>query len=180
MLPLPGSPAETRLGGTPAAGGGAGLRPGSRGSGADDSATTRLDVDDLARVRRTRAPSGGTDAGPAGAPNGTPTAPPPAQQAAGASSPVRQGPPPPPPPPAAEPGEEQVDDSTREAVARLDDEVLVIDEEPLFHLGRCRYLYGREVIGLPASEALELGFGGCSWCTPVAALSEQRGADTRR
>lgn len=173
---MPGSPAETRLGGTPAAG--AGARSGSRGSGADDSATTRLDVDDLARVRRTRAPSGSTDATAAGAPG----APPPAQQPAGASGPARQGPPPPPPPPppATEPDEEQIDDAAREAVGRLDDEVLVIDEEPLFHLGRCRYLYGREVIPLPASEALELGFSGCSWCTPVAALTEQRGADTRR
>jgi len=73
-----------------------------------------------------------------------------------------------------------VDDTALQAVAGLDDEVLVIDEEPLFHLGRCSYLYGREVIPLPASEAVELGFTGCSWCTPVAALTGPRSADSRR
>jgi hypothetical protein len=86
---------------------------------------------------------------------------------------------PPPPPPAAQPEEEVVDDAARQAVAGIDEEVLVIDEEPLFHLGRCSYLYGREVIPLPASEAVELGFTGCSWCTPVASLTGAS-ADSRR
>ena len=65
-------------------------------------------------------------------------------------------------------------------VSSLDDEVVVIDEEPRFHLGRCSYLYGRETIPLPVSEAVELGFTGCAWCGPVQALSEQRGVDSRR
>jgi hypothetical protein len=108
-------------------------------------------------------PPGGAPGGPGGAPGGA--APPP---------------PPPPPPPASQPEEETVDDTTLQAVSGLDDEVLVIDEEPLFHLGRCSYLYGREVIPLPASEAVELGFTGCSWCTPVAALTGPRSADSRR
>lgn len=87
---------------------------------------------------------------------------------------------PPPPPAAEEPDEEQPDAAAVEAVSTLDDEVLVIDEQPRFHLGRCSYLYGREVVPLPVGEALELGFTGCSWCRPVRALAEQHSADSRR
>jgi len=225
MLPLPGTPAEARLGGgSAAATTTTGRAPASEG---DDAATMRLDMGDLARMRQVPPDGAGPadqagDAGGAGAPvDGAPAgdgarAPAgqaPAGQAPGGQAPVAQGqapvgqgpaggpppagqapgrppagPPPggppggapPPPPPASQPEEEAVDDTAREAVAGLDDEVLVIDEEPLFHLGRCSYLYGREVIPLPVSEAVELGFTGCSWCTPVASLSGPRSADSRR
>ncbi|HWN28109.1 MAG TPA: hypothetical protein VNP37_14170 [Actinomycetospora sp.] len=200
-LPLPGTPAEARLGVAAA-----GARPAAadapsgppRGgpyADGDDAATTRLDMADLARMRQVPADGAGRPAeadgngasgapagqgqaaqAPAGAPPGRPAGGPPPAGAPG-------GPPggaPPPPPPASQPEEETVDDTALQAVAGLDDEVLVIDEEPLFHLGRCSYLYGREVIPLPASEAVELGFTGCSWCTPVAALTGPRSADSRR
>jgi hypothetical protein len=84
-----------------------------------------------------------------------------------------------PPVRAPEPEDENPDAASLEVVAVRVDEVLVIDEEPHFHLGRCGYLFGREVIPLPVSEALELGFAGCSWCSPVRALAEQH-ADIRR
>lgn len=103
----------------------------------------------------------------AGAPGGAPMA-----------SGWNAGPPAPPEP--QEPGEETPDGAALATVSTRDDEVLVIDEEPRFHLDRCGYLYGRDVIPLPVSEALELGFTGCSWCAPVTALAEQHGADTRR
>ena len=215
-LPMPGTPAEARLGGGPARTG-APSTPGgtpSRGApgqpGGDEAATTRLDMNDLARMRQVQAdgapPAGRSDAGAAngGPPPGQPPQgpprvrrrPPQGQPPQGAGRPPGGPPPggppaggpppggapsaPPPPPPASQPEEEVVDDAARQAMAEHDDEVLVIDEEPLFHLGRCSYLYGREVIPLPASEAVELGFTGCSWCTPVAALTGPRSADTRR
>lgn len=78
------------------------------------------------------------------------------------------------------PAEESTDPRQVDIVSGLDIEVLVIDEEPLFHLGRCAYLTSRDVIPLPVSEAIDLGFAGCSWCSPVTALAEQHGADTRR
>jgi hypothetical protein len=84
------------------------------------------------------------------------------------------------PPAPDEPDEETPDDADLSAVAARDDEVVVIDEEPLFHLDRCGYLYGKEVIPLPVSEAIDLGFTGCSWCAPVTTLAEQTGADSRR
>ena len=212
-LPMPGTPAEARLGGgraptgAPSTPGGTPSRGAPGQPGGDEAATTRLDMNDLARMRQVQAdgaaPAGRPDAGAAngGPPPGQPPqGPPPGQspqgqppQGAGrppggpppggpAGGPPPGGAPsaPPPPPPASQPEEEVVDDAARQAMAEHDDEVLVIDEEPLFHLGRCSYLYGREVIPLPASEAVELGFTGCSWCTPVAALTGPRSADTRR
>jgi hypothetical protein len=95
--------------------------------------------------------------------------------AAGHGGPPRGGP----PPRAPQPEDENPDQATLDAVVTRVDEVLVIDEEPHFHLGRCGYLFGREVIPLPVSEALELGFAGCSWCEPVRGLAEQH-ADSRR
>lgn len=86
----------------------------------------------------------------------------------------------PPPMRAPEPEDETPDAASLDVVVARVDEVLVIDEEPHFHLGRCGYLFGREVIPLPVSEAIELGFAGCSWCSPVRSLAEQHGADSRR
>ncbi len=109
----------------------------------------------------------GRSGGPGGPGNGVP--------AGNGGAPPRGGP----PARAPEPEDENPDAASLEIVAIRVDEVLVIDEEPHFHLGRCGYLFGREVIPLPVSEALELGFGGCSWCAPVRTLAEQH-ADSRR
>jgi hypothetical protein len=65
------------------------------------------------------------------------------------------------------------------AVAELDDEVLVVDELPRYHLGGCRSLAGSPVIPLAAREAVELGFTPCAWCTPDRVLSARHRAPVR-
>jgi hypothetical protein len=55
-------------------------------------------------------------------------------------------------------------------IAALDDEVVVVDGRPRYHLRECGTLDGRESEGLPVSEAAELGFTPCAQCAPVAGL----------
>jgi len=89
------------------------------------------------------------------------------------------GPPVDPEPPAdGEPSEESPGPAATAAVAGLQDEVVVVDERPRFHLGACAFLPGRQVIALPVAEAVELGFSPCGWCTPVQVLHERRRAST--
>ncbi|WP_224386458.1 ABC transporter permease [Pseudonocardia sp. ICBG1293] len=64
-------------------------------------------------------------------------------------------------------------------VTRLSDEVLVIDEHPRYHMQTCRALAGRSVIPLPVSEAVELGFTPCAWCSPNHVLGERHPAQAR-
>jgi hypothetical protein len=64
-------------------------------------------------------------------------------------------------------------------VAGVEDEVLVVDELPRYHLAGCRSLAGIPVISLPAREAVELGFTPCAWCTPDRALSARHRAPAR-
>ncbi|OLS99420.1 hypothetical protein BJF90_39050 [Pseudonocardia sp. CNS-004] len=82
------------------------------------------------------------------------------------------------PPPAAdaEPPEEQADSTAESVVAGLEAEVLVVDEQPRYHLSSCRGLVGKATIPLPAREAVELGFTPCGWCTPVRMLGSQEHA----
>ena len=61
----------------------------------------------------------------------------------------------------------------------VEDEVLVVDELPRYHLAGCRSLAGIPVIPLPAREAVELGFTPCAWCTPDRALSARHRAPAR-
>jgi len=82
----------------------------------------------------------------------------------------------PPAGPDGEPPEETVDDAVAAAVAGSQDEVVVVDERPRYHVGQCPFLPGRPVIALPVAEAVELGFSPCGWCTPVRVLDERRGA----
>jgi hypothetical protein len=94
------------------------------------------------------------------------------------------GPPPglpdlPPLGPDGAPPEEPRDADAAALVAELDDEVLVVDELPRYHLGGCRSLAGRPVIPLPAREAVELGFTPCAWCTPDRALAGRHRAGAR-
>ena len=63
------------------------------------------------------------------------------------------------------PPEEPRDADAAVLVAGLDDEVLVVDELPRYHLAECRSLNASSVIRLPAREAVELGFTPCAWCT---------------
>lgn len=77
-------------------------------------------------------------------------------------------------------GPEEPHDATLAGlVARLPDEVLVVDEHPRYHVPACRALSGRPVIPLPVSEAVELGFTPCGWCSPNRALGERHPAQVR-
>lgn len=67
-----------------------------------------------------------------------------------------------------------------ERVADHDEEVIVIDGRPRFHLLECAhletYLTGAESEPVPLWEAVELGFTPCARCTPIASLlSPDRG-----
>ncbi|BBG03075.1 MULTISPECIES: hypothetical protein [Pseudonocardia] len=75
--------------------------------------------------------------------------------------------------------EEPRDPTLAGLVARLPDEVLVIDEHPRYHVQTCRALPGRAVIPLPVSEAVELGFTPCGWCSPNRSLGERHPAQVR-
>ncbi|MDT7578126.1 MAG: hypothetical protein QOH17_4459 [Pseudonocardiales bacterium] len=78
-----------------------------------------------------------------------------------------------------DPPEEPLDQSAAGIVAGLDDEVLVIDEQPRYHVDTCRAVTMQPSIPLPAREAVELGFTPCGWCTPDAVLSERHQASAR-
>ena len=78
-------------------------------------------------------------------------------------------------PTTGEPGEEDVEVTDLLLVVDLDDEVLVVDEHPRYHLPGCPALEGREGIGLPMVEARTDGFTPCATCRPVRHL-----ADTER
>jgi hypothetical protein len=77
------------------------------------------------------------------------------------------------------PPEESRDVDAAALVAGVDDEVLVVDELPRYHLGGCRSLSGIPVIPLPAREAVELGFTPCAWCTPNRTLATRHRAPVR-
>jgi hypothetical protein len=71
-----------------------------------------------------------------------------------------------------EPGEEDVEVTDLLLVVDLDDEVLVVDEHPRYHLPGCPFLEGRDGIGLPMVEARTDGFTPCAACRPVRHLAE--------
>jgi hypothetical protein len=77
------------------------------------------------------------------------------------------------------PPEEPRDADAAALVAELDDEVVVVDELPRYHLGGCRSLGGSPVIPLPVREAVELGFTPCAWCTPDRSLAARHRAPVR-
>ncbi len=72
-----------------------------------------------------------------------------------------------------EPPVEEGDAGAAALVARLEDEVLVIDEHPRYHVAGCRTLLAAPSIPLPAREAVELGFSPCGWCTPDRTLASR-------
>jgi hypothetical protein len=79
----------------------------------------------------------------------------------------------------AEAPEESVDPVVARVAATVEDEVLVIDEQPRYHLMGCRALAAQQTIPLPAREAVELGFTPCGWCSPAAVLDARHPASAR-
>ncbi|GEL20947.1 hypothetical protein [Pseudonocardia asaccharolytica] len=86
---------------------------------------------------------------------------------------------PPPLGPGGEPPEEPRNADAAALVAELEDEVVVVDELPRYHLAGCRSLPGKPIIPLPVREAVELGFTPCGWCTPDRVLSGRHPAQVR-
>ncbi|MGI5129373.1 hypothetical protein ACQEVB_21380 [Pseudonocardia sp. CA-107938] len=78
-----------------------------------------------------------------------------------------------------EPPVEQSEPAAAALVATLEDEVVVIDEQPRYHVVGCKGLTAHEPIPIPAREAVELGFTPCGWCSPDRTLAERHPAATR-
>lgn len=80
-------------------------------------------------------------------------------------------------PDADDPDDEPLPQAVRPAdavrVAQMDDEVLVVDGRPRYHMADCAHLVGKLTEGLPVSEAVELGFSPCGLCRPVDRLVAQ-------
>ncbi|MFG1674898.1 hypothetical protein [Micromonospora sp. NPDC049282] len=55
-------------------------------------------------------------------------------------------------------------------LARLSDQVRVVDGHPRFHLDDCPHLVGRLDEPLPVAEAVGLGFTPCAHCAPATTL----------
>lgn len=77
--------------------------------------------------------------------------------------------------PPGEPGIEKVSLGELARIAGREDEVVVVDGRPRYHVRSCSHLADRESEGLPVSEASELGFTPCATCAPVAALLARSG-----
>lgn len=74
------------------------------------------------------------------------------------------------------PGEEDTDAADLLVVYELTDEVIVVDEQPRYHLARCRWPDHEHVVRLPVREARDLGFTPCDRCRPDKALARQHRA----
>jgi hypothetical protein len=72
--------------------------------------------------------------------------------------------------PPDEPVAQQVSAADAARVARMTNDVLVIDGRPRYHLAGCVHLLGRDSEALPVHEAAELGFTPCGLCEPDSAL----------
>jgi hypothetical protein len=81
-----------------------------------------------------------------------------------------------------EPPEEATDATDLLVVSGLYAEVRVIDERPRYHLAKCTWVGARPTLGLPVSEARQLGFTPCSLCGPDAVLARRHreGSGARR
>ncbi|MFI6757794.1 hypothetical protein ACIBF5_01435 [Micromonospora sp. NPDC050417] len=69
-----------------------------------------------------------------------------------------------------EPAAQRVDPADAARVARMTDDVLVVDGRPRYHLADCPHLRDRETEPLPVGEAVGLGFTPCAICAPDTAL----------
>jgi hypothetical protein len=72
--------------------------------------------------------------------------------------------------PADEPLPQKVSPADAVRVARLDNEVLVVDGRPRYHVPDCPHLVGKLTEPIPVNEAVELGFSPCGLCRPVERL----------
>ena len=84
--------------------------------------------------------------------------------------------------PEDEPAEEATDATDLLVVSGLYAEVRVIDERPRYHLAKCTWVGPRPTLGLPVSEARQLGFTPCGLCGPDAVLARRHreGTGARR
>jgi hypothetical protein len=73
----------------------------------------------------------------------------------------------------ADPGEEQTDAADLVIISELEEEVVVVDEYPRYHVTACAWLVDRDTIPLGVSEARKLGFTPCVACKPDATLATQ-------
>ncbi|MGH3520389.1 MAG: hypothetical protein ACRDQ7_24000 [Haloechinothrix sp.] len=69
------------------------------------------------------------------------------------------------------PAEEDTDAADLLIVCDLDDQVIVVDEYPRYHLLGCSWLVDRDTIPIAIAEARELGFTPCAMCGPDAVLA---------
>jgi hypothetical protein len=72
-----------------------------------------------------------------------------------------------------DPPVEEVEVTDLLLVVDLEDEVLVIDEHPRYHLAGCVHVAGRTTIPLPLDEARTDGFTPCAVCAPDSTLAER-------
>jgi hypothetical protein len=129
----------------------------------------------LARRRISASVAGGTPAAPgrsmSAAASSTPD-----QAAAGASAgadePAAVGVPAE-PQDLSDPDVEDVEVTDLLLVVDLEDEVLVVDEHPRYHLAGCIHLRGRTPISLPHDEARAEGFTPCAACEPDHSLADR-------
>jgi hypothetical protein len=73
-----------------------------------------------------------------------------------------------------EPSEQILNAADAVALARLRDQVVVVDGRPRFHVPECLHLLGRRVERLTVKEAVELQFTACAQCQPVSRLLARR------
>jgi hypothetical protein len=69
-----------------------------------------------------------------------------------------------------DPGEEETPEADAAVLADLEDEVVVVDEHPRYHLRTCAWLGPRDLIPIGVGEARQLGFTPCDRCRPNATL----------
>jgi len=72
--------------------------------------------------------------------------------------------------PPDEPAAELLMASEASRLAAMENEVLVVDGRPRYHLSGCAHLADKESQPLPVSEAVELGFDACSLCGAATAI----------
>ena len=73
-----------------------------------------------------------------------------------------------------EPAAQHVAPADAARVARMADDVLVVDGRPRYHLAGCLHLRDRETEPLPVGEAVELGFTPCAACEPDTRAARRR------
>jgi hypothetical protein len=70
----------------------------------------------------------------------------------------------------ADPGVEETPEADIAVLADLEDEVVVVDEHPRYHLRTCEWLGARDTIPIGVGEARQLGFTPCDRCRPDTTL----------